>query len=283
MKRQCKNSGFGAQSSPISQINISDVYFSTVIRIVLIGSGNLAYHLSGALKQSKGVRLVALQARDPEKLSAFPGTAPRFGLDGQVPHADISLLAIADRAIGEVATGLADTRSLVVHCSGAQPMQALEGVARCGVFYPLQTFSKGRELSFAGIPVLTEAARPEDLVLLNKLADALGCNPHPANSEKRLALHLAAVFVNNFTNHMVYQGETIAGESGLDTALLRPLLRETLAKLERLGPREAQTGPARRGDAATLANHRELLRGKPAGTLYDQITQSIISTYETEL
>ena len=82
---------------------------------------------------------------------------------------------------------------------------------------------------------------------------------------------------------MVYLGESVASGSGLDKDLLRPLLRETLAKLESLGPREAQTGPARRGDTATLAKHRELLRGKPAAAIYDQITESIISTYETEL
>ena len=259
------------------------MYFSTVIRIVLIGSGNLAYHLSAALEQSERAHLVALRARDPKKLSGFPGTAPRFGLDEPLPEAEICLLAVADRAIGAVAAGLGSTRSLVVHCSGAQPMDALEGVARRGVFYPLQTFSRGRTLSFAGIPVLTEAGQPEDQALLDELAVGLGCRPQPADSKKRLALHLAAVFVNNFTNHMAYLGESAAREAGLDQELLRPLLRETLLKLERLGPREAQTGPARRGDTATLAKHRELLRGKPASALYDQITQSIISTYETEL
>ncbi len=283
MKRQCKNSGFGAQSSPISQINISDVYFSTVIRILLIGSGNLAYRLSGALEQSKGVRLVGLRARDPEKLSGFPGAAPRSGLDEPAPDADICLLAVADRAIGDVAAGLKGSPALVVHCSGAQPLATLKGTSRHGVFYPLQTFSRDREVSLAGIPVLTEAGRPEDLALLNKLANTMGCSPQPANSDKRLALHLAAVFVNNFTNHMVYLGESVASGSGLDKDLFRPLLRETLAKLESLGPREAQTGPARRGDTATLAKHRELLRGKPAAAIYDQITESIISTYETEL
>lgn len=254
-----------------------------MIRIVVIGSGNLAFHLTNALEQSENVRLVALRARHPEKLSGFPGSAPRGGMEAPLPEADICLLAVADRAIPEVAAELQGSKALVVHCSGAQPMDTLKEVPRHGVFYPLQTFSRDRELTLKDIPVLTEARQREDLALLNELAVALGCLAHPAPSKTRLEFHLAAVFINNFTNHMVHLGESLVRDSGLDTSLLRPLLRETLGKLENLSPREAQTGPARRGDAATLAKHRGLLRGKPAATIYDQITKSIILTYETEL
>ncbi|MBC2840393.1 Rossmann-like and DUF2520 domain-containing protein [Robiginitalea sp. SC105] len=259
------------------------MYFSTVIRVVLIGSGNLAYHLSRALAGAQGVALQQICARHPERLDGFPSSIPRVGLDAPAMEADIILLAVSDRAIGEVAAGVKNRDALIVHCSGAQPLETLGNSARQGVFYPLQTFTRGRALDFNEIPVLIEAGSDRDLKLLADLAGCLGMPSREADSQARLKLHLAAVFVNNFTNHMVYLGEQTCKEAGLDPAVLQPLLLETISKLGELPARDAQTGPARRGDQATLDKHRKLLKGHAGSEIYEVITQSIQSTYETEL
>lgn len=253
-----------------------------MIRTVLIGSGNLAYHAYRALSQAEGVELVAVAARNAEALSGFGADTPRASLEAPLPGADLYLLAVSDKAIAPLAARLAFGNGMAVHTSGAQDLGVLDGVPRRGVFYPLQTFSKGRPMGFEGLPVLLEAASESDVKQLEQLACALGARAFRADSAQRLRIHLAAVFANNFTNHLAYLGESICRDGGIDPDVLQPLLLETVAKAVELGAFEAQTGPARRGDQATLERHRELLKDPVMRELYDQLTQSIQTTYEPE-
>ena len=254
-----------------------------MISAVLIGSGNLAYQLHRALHSAAGIDLVQLASRNPKALAGFDPGIPRAQNLGSLKQADIFILAVADRAIGELAAKLSVGNALLVHTSGAQPLEALAPVRRCGVFYPLQSYSRNRDLGFEGVPILLESRQPEDLELLNGLCSALKGRPVVADSRQRLAAHLSAVFTNNFTNHLAHLAGELCEVNGLDPEILRPLLLETVHKLGSLTPYEAQTGPARRRDLSTLERHREMLHDPLLLNLYNQLTLSIQRTYEAEL
>jgi predicted short-subunit dehydrogenase-like oxidoreductase (DUF2520 family) len=229
------------------------------------------------------LELVQIAARHPEALAGFMNGPEKSGLDQKLRPADICILSISDRAIAEVSGELNFGSALVLHTSGGQPLSALSPLPRAGVFYPLQTFSRDRPVSLQGIPVLLESDLSEDLALLKTLAVRLGAIPLAADSRQRLAVHLAAVFANNFTNHLIHLAESLCCDSDLDPAILKPLIQETFLKLDSVSAFKAQTGPARRADKATLDKHRELLDKTPQRELYEQLTRSILDTYETKL
>ena len=251
-----------------------------MIRIVLIGSGNVAFHLHRALAAASGVELIQMVARRPGVFRDFDPGIARAILDQPIAKADVYLLAVADGALEAVAARLRDQDGLVAHTSGARGLDALDGISRKGIFYPLQTFSRQRELDFADIPLCIETSLPEDLPLLRNLAESLSGRVVEMDEEKRRQLHLAAVFVNNFSNHMVCLGETLCREIGLPENILRPLLRETFSKLDILSAYQAQTGPARRGDTITQQAHLGQLKDSLQRELYQVISESIRQTYD---
>ncbi|MGB5404702.1 MAG: DUF2520 domain-containing protein [Robiginitalea sp.] len=254
-----------------------------MIRVVLIGSGNLAYHLHKALLGAEDVSLVGLVARRPEALSDFETTLPIKKLGTPLDTADVYILAVADSAIGEVMMHYPGADGLFVHTSGAMDLKVLQGASRPGVLYPLQTFSKERAIDFQKVPLCIEAALASDAALLTALARTLSTQVLELPTAKRRALHLAAVYINNFSNHMIYLGETICSEAGLSKSLLGPLLDETCAKAKDLSAYSAQTGPARRNDTETLQAHLRMLTGEEDKELYTKISESIYRTYEQEL
>jgi len=254
-----------------------------VIRVVLIGSGNLAYHLHMALLGAQDVSLVGLVDRRPEALADFEATLPKKTLGATPESADVFILAVADSAIAEVMGYYKGIDGLFVHTSGAMGLAVLEGAARRGVLYPLQTFSRQRAIEFQKVPLCIEAAPGPDAELLITLARALSTEVLEIPAAKRRALHLAAVYVNNFSNHMMYLGETICAEAGLSKSIMGPLLEETCAKATALSARSAQTGPARRNDTETLKAHLRMLTGENEKELYTKISESIYRTYEQEL
>jgi predicted short-subunit dehydrogenase-like oxidoreductase (DUF2520 family) len=253
------------------------------MRIVIIGSGNVAYQLHRALLQAEGVSLVQVAARRPEALEDFDARVPRAGLSQPLARADVYILAVSDQAVGPVSEQLTNLGGLIVHTSGALGLDVLKGSRHKGVFYPLQTFSRGRPVHFADIPVLLEATHPKDLDLLESLGHSLGARTCKIDRQGRLAAHLAAVFANNFSNHMAWQAQELCTAYGLDPGLLVPLLRETFEKLREMPAREAQTGPARRRDRNTQEAHRKLLEPGIPLELYNLISYSIEKTYENEL
>lgn len=248
--------------------------------IVLIGSGNVATHLGGALAGG-GHRIVQVYSRTAAHAAALAGplgagvTTDPAAVD---TRADIYILAVKDDAIATVAAQLpAGLKGTVVHTAGSVGMDVLNGhAAAYGVFYPLQTFSKAKPVDFSVIPVAVEASDGTVLAGLEALAGSVSERVFRCDSRQRLSLHAAAVFACNFTNHFYTIAADILGGHGLDFDLIRPLILETAQKVMEHRPADVQTGPAVRHDVRTMEKHLELLRDHPAlAGLYELISSRI--------
>ncbi len=195
------------------------------------------------------------------------------------PDADWVVLAVRDDAISEVAAAIAPfvPQALVTHTSGATSGTVLAPFfQRYGVFYPLQSFSAERVPAWSSLPFCVDAAQPADLVFLKKTAREIGGPVWEVNDEQRAALHVAAVFANNFANHCFAVAEALLAEKGLPFALLQPLLTETMNKALSASPATVQTGPAQRGDEATMQRQLDALTEHPAWhTIYEAMSESI--------
>ncbi len=196
---------------------------------------------------------------------------------GGLAAADLYLLAVSDKAVKTLRLDFGD--GVVAHTAGSVPLDALTAKNRA-VFYPLQTFTKGREVDFRNVPILIEANNRHSLAVVREVAEALSDNVTEADSQRRLMLHAAAVFTNNFTNHMYTAGEELAREAGFDFGILKPLIAETAAKaLDAASPTDVQTGPAVRNDFETRSRHVEMLAQKPyLQNLYINISKNIWET-----
>lgn len=253
-------------------------------RIVIIGSGNLAEALARAVAASS-LEAVQIWARNPERGPAVARIAGCGWSDdpaGLDRTADLYLIAVSDRAVAEVASALPIPASAAVaHTAGSVPLEAIPGhFARRAVFYPMQTFTKGRPVDFSEIPVFLETADPGFRSELETFARTLSRAVLWADSAQRARVHLAAVFACNFANHMYALGEEVVRRAGLDFGVLKPLIAETAAKAcDARSPRDVQTGPAVRNDTATQERHRALLDGDPTlQEIYTQISENIWQT-----
>ena len=239
-------------------------------KVVLIGAGNVGTHLARRMA-GRGWPPVQVFSRQSDKAQAVAraiGSEAVHDLQKIRPDADVYLLAVRDDAIEEVAAQLAkvlNNNALVAHTSGATPSAVLAGhFQRYGVFYPLQTFSPGREPDFAKIPICVFAPATEDQAILQMLAGRISRSVQVVDDEQRATLHLAAVFVNNFVNLMYRIGSDIVQKEGIPFDALLPLIEETAQKVvDGCPPADAQTGPARRNDTATMQRHVDLLTGQP--------------------
>ncbi|HET8735292.1 MAG TPA: Rossmann-like and DUF2520 domain-containing protein [Pricia sp.] len=252
-----------------------------MITISILGTGKVAKHLCNGFTAVADVKVVQIIGRNTKALSAFGNGVHTSSDFLKIEDADIFVLAVKDDAIAEVSGYLEDKKGLVVHTSGSVSMDTLSNCGRYGVFYPLQTFSKNRTVDMATVPICWEARDQADGVLLQKLGGKISEKVHHVDSEQRRALHLAAVFVNNFTNHLYYIGQQICREKGLAFELLLPLIRETVDKLADLKPQDAQTGPARRGDAGTIEKHLQQLKNSEYKEVYKLLSESIGKLYGT--
>jgi predicted short-subunit dehydrogenase-like oxidoreductase (DUF2520 family) len=247
-----------------------------MIRLSIIGSGNVAQHLIQAFSKTAGIELVQVFARKKETVSHLV-SADRITSDfKEFQPVDIIIIAVTDDAIASVSKQLAFTNQLVVHTSGSLAMNALDSKNRKGVFYPAQTFSKSKEVDFRAIPICLEAQNETDLKTLQTLAKTISDRVYTINSEQRKALHVAAVFVSNFTNHLYQIGNEICIENHLPFDILKPLIQETANKIVILSPSEAQTGPARRKDTQTINAHLNFLTNENQKEIYKMLTKSII-------
>ncbi|MEM8967188.1 MAG: DUF2520 domain-containing protein [Bacteroidota bacterium] len=246
-------------------------------KITIIGAGNVSWHLASALDES-GCSVVQVYSRSAERAQnlahRLKRTKPTTSLDFADSSATLFILAVSDDAIAAVARQIElPERSTLVHTSGGQPMQVLSEAKtdQIGVFYPLQTFSKQRTISFQNIPLCLEASRSEVLGGLTQLAQKLSTQVAEVDSQQRAVLHVAATFVNNFTNHLLRMGEQLLQDAQLDTTLLRPLIEETVAKAQEMGAAQSQTGPARRDDEKTINHHLNYL--KSYDSVYAEVYQ----------
>ena len=252
--------------------------------IVMIGAGNVSTHISRHF-HSAGHHISCIYSRTE---AAAQRLASELGVPGisdpeDVPvDADFYMLCLPDLAVLEVAKKFRHTSGIWLHTAGALSMDLLQGVfEKYGVLYPLQTLSRSRPLEPAQVPCLVEGSSPKVLTAVMKLALSVYENVEEVNSEKRLVIHTAAVFANNFSNHMVHIAKGLIAEQKLDPQMLEPLLQETFEKIQAVGTVEGRTGPAIRGDLETMNKHRELLKDHPEWEkLYTFISRDITRSRE---
>ncbi|MBQ8423598.1 MAG: DUF2520 domain-containing protein [Coprobacter sp.] len=248
-------------------------------RIVFIGAGNMATRLAQAL-HSAGYEIAQVYSRtetSARNLAEKLGCDYTHDIEGVVPDADMYIFAVSDSALeGLIARTPARHDALWVHTAGSMSMEVFSGRCnRYGIFYPLQTLSKDREVSFDEIPVFIEADSADDTELLRTIGLKISHRVMVASSEQRKYLHLAAVFACNFTNHMYAIATGLLARQGLSFDALRPLIKETASKIETLSPLEAQTGPAVRYDENVMQKHIDLLDSPAEKELYRLISRHI--------
>ena len=252
-----------------------------MIKVVLLGSGNVAFHLAKAFQQSKNIDLIQLYRRDQKKDYLFDQIIPKTNSLTNLKKADIYIIAIADDHIEEFSKQLKFKKGLVVHTSGSIAMNQLQCKAHKGVFYPLQTFSKDQKIAYKTIPFCLETEFTEDMELLKNLANSISENVFEIDSLQRKKLHIAAVFANNFSNHLFKIAKDICDDHNISFDLLKPLILATANKIEYVDPVDAQTGPAKRNDQKIIQKHIEQLKDDQK-EIYALISKSIIKTYQKE-
>lgn len=254
-----------------------------MISVVIVGTGNVAQNLFQAFDKVADVEIIQVLGRNENHL-AFAKDKVFISTDfNKVPSADIYILAVSDDSIGVVAEKFKDSNGLIVHTSGATSLETLSKCNRTGIFYPLQTFTKGKIITFDDIPMCIEAKNKKDFELLLNLGKTLSNTVIEVSSEQRKILHVTAVFVNNFTNYMYTIGADICTENNIDFKLLQPLIKETASKLNDLTPYQSQTGPAKRGDQKTLHKHLQLIKNTRQRELYTLLSNAIKEKHGKEL
>ncbi len=247
-----------------------------MIRVSIIGSGNVAQHLIQAFSKSTGIELVQVFARDKKSVSHLMPIDKIISDFGDLKPVDLTIIAVTDDVISELSAALPFQNQFVTHTSGSFAMEALNNRNRRGVFYPLQTFSKSKEVDFKTIPICLEAENKNDFQTLETVAKSISDSVYQINSEQRKALHIAAVFASNFVNHLYQIGNDICIENNLSFDILKPLIQETANKILALSPNEAQTGPAKRKDTQTINAHLNFLTDGNQKEIYRMLTKSII-------
>lgn len=246
-----------------------------MIKVVIIGSGNVAQHLIQAFAKSKEIEVLQVFSRRKETIVPLLDSNKITANYNELIKADLYIIAVSDDAIANVSSQLPFKNRLVVHTSGSIPLDSLDSKNRKGIFYPLQTFTKGKAIDFSQIPICLESENDSDYQLLEKVAKTISNNSFKSNEKQRKALHISAVFVNNFVNEMYRIGNEICEENKIPFELLKPLILETVNKIMTLSPAAAQTGPAKRNDTQTIEAHLDFLSNENHATIYKILTQSI--------
>lgn len=250
------------------------------MNIVIIGSGNVAASLGGKFVKGghKIIQVLSRNAKAASELAYEWDTESANYISLVNKEADVYLIAVPDDAIAQVVKDLHLPEKVVAHTAASVKKEVLQSVTdHYGVFYPLQSLSK--DLETTEIPVYTEGATQRAKNVLTLLAQSVNARaPKEADYDQRLKLHVAAVIVNNFINHILSLAETYCKEEGIDFADLLPLINNTIDRLHLQSPSKLQTGPAARQDYATIAKHEALLEQHPKLLrLYRFFTDSIIN------
>ncbi len=253
-----------------------------MIKVIILGGGNVAMHLAHVFIKAHEIKLVQVFNRTLTSIENLKEHTAITDNLKKIKKADIYIISVSDSAIKLVASKLKINNALVVHTSGSSSIAVLKDHKRSGVFYPLQTFSKNRKIDFSNIPLCIEATHSKDLLLLQQLAMKISKTYYHIDSEQRKKLHTAAVFVNNFVNHLYYLGGEICTKYNIESDILRPLIKETADKALDISPLDAQTGPARRGDTITFKKHLTNLTPDQQ-EIYKLLSHSISKTYGKKL
>ena len=247
-----------------------------ITSIAIIGTGNVAFHLGKAF-YDKGIAIKEVFGRNKELATELADSLKSVvSTNLNDLRSDLILICTSDDAIESIVSQLPKD-SKIAYTSGAVSLEKFK-VKDIGVFYPLQTFSKEREINLFEVPFLIEGSNSFFSQELFDLAWILSRNVTFASSEQRKKYHLAAVFVNNFTNHLFHQAKKYVEHEELNWNYLQPLMKETVEKILLTNPEHAQTGPAKRNDLETLKMQSEMLSGM-SKEIYELLSKSIINTY----
>jgi predicted short-subunit dehydrogenase-like oxidoreductase (DUF2520 family) len=254
------------------------------LNFCFIGAGNLATHLSKVF-QNKGFNILQIYSRtekSAKELADVLSVKYTTSVNEINENADVYFVAIKDSAVSEVLSQIKFNNKLVVHCSGSLPLSAIEDFSEnTGVFYPLQTFSKKREVDFDEIPVFIESNSLKNKETLLHIANSISKSVSEINSEKRKLLHISAVFACNFVNHFYTIAAEILKSKDISFDVLKPLILETALKVQELAPGKAQTGPAVRFDENIISAHLQALNDfDEYRQLYISVSKSIFEHYK---
>ena len=248
------------------------------MNVTLLGTGNVATHLAIALKEND-VHVSHIFGRNKDKLNAICKKVDAKAITSfsDIPQ-QLCIICISDDAIAEVIQQI-DVDIPIAYTSGSVDISSLIQRKNMGVFYPLQTFTKNRKVNFFEVPIFIESNNEYFTQTLFDLAWKISRTVNYATSEERAQLHLAAVFVNNFTNHILCLAQDYCEVEKVDFNHLRPLLKETISKIEQQSAYQNQTGPAKRNDTKTIEIQEQQLNGHTK-EVYEAITKSILNTYK---
>lgn len=259
------------------------------LNIVIIGTGNVAYHIAESFQSSKNVKLFQIfNHRNSKEAKQF---SKHFHCDlisnysSINTQADIYIIAVKDDAIAEVVKNIMPLKlmGIVAHTSGSVDMSVLINASQnIGVYYPLQTFFKGAHIDWKTTPLLVEGNSKSVITKLKNLASSVSNTVKIINSKNRLQIHLAAVFACNFTNAMYVSAYEIVENSltKKDTNLLFPIMQQSFQKLQKVHPKNAQTGPAMRNDKLVMKKHLGLMKNNKQLIRVYKILSDLIVTQQ---
>ncbi len=253
-----------------------------MITVSIIGSGNVAFHLISVLNKTPEFKLIQVCCRDKKNIQNLVDSSQIISKVEELKTVDVCIIAVSDAAISKISESIPFDNKIVAHTSGSVAMNDLSAKNRRAVFYPVQTFSLHKEVDFSKIPICLESENENDYNVLEKIANSISTLVYSINTKQRKALHVSAVFVNNFVNELYEVGYEICHENNISFDILKPLIDETARKVQTLTPTEAQTGPAKRRDMKTISTHLEFLKDQNKKDIYKLMTQSIQS-HEKEL
>ena len=250
--------------------------------IVILGAGNVAFHLTRALiENTLNVRQIFNRTLEHAKEIGEANRISYTDKISEIEKADLYIIACADSGIEEFSHYIPYDDVLVVHTSGSSPMSVLKGDYRKGVLYPLQTFSKDRVMRYDNIPFFIEAENPDDLKKLSDVANRVSNEVHELEFAARMQVHMTGVWANNFVNHLYYIAGNICEQNNVPFDVLVPIIQETANKVIEMSPKDAQTGPAKRGDQVIIDRHLDALQDDSRLLqIYQILTDSIKRVYE---
>ncbi len=252
-----------------------------MIQITLLGTGNVATHLFKVLHAADNVKINQIYNHSLANLTPFEKAVKTTTNLEELEESDVFIVALKDDFMEETIKKIAKPGRLIAHTSGSLPL--LQKNCRNAVFYPLQTFSKNTAVDFTEIPLCLETEHKEDYAILENLAKSISKKVYTISTLQRKSLHLSAVFVCNFVNHLYGIGEDLCKENQVPYSILTSLIRETAQKATKNSPSEVQTGPAIRNDQETINRHLSQLSSANFKEIYTLLTQSIQNKHGKKL
>ncbi len=251
------------------------------MKIAIIGAGNLATQLGKALLEN-GHDILQVYSRtiqSAQTLAQQVGGTPINNIDFLTYHADVYIISVTDAALPDLIPQICRGREehIFLHTAGSIPMDVFKGITlHYGVLYPLQTFSKNRNVDFGEVPCFVEGNDGATLHMITSLAESVSRFVEPMNSEDRKYLHLSAVWACNFVNHCYDVASQVLEKRHIPFNVLLPLIDETARKVHDLSPAQAQTGPAKRYDQNVIRAQAMLMKPDPLlKDLYERMSVSI--------